>query len=73
MRHFYFGQPRTHKVPNALRRLLVRCPATAKLVPTGQTTEESLWAATPSKAGKFTCPHCDKVHSWVKKDIILAR
>ena len=29
-----------------IKRLLVRCPSTAKLTPTGQTIEEQLWADT---------------------------
>ena len=74
MARFYFDPPPTpRKAPSTLRRLLVRCPVTSKLVATGQTVEEPLWAAVPSRSGKFTCPHCDKSHSWVKKDVILAR
>ena len=70
----FFDTPmKPDKAPNTLRRLLIRCPATSKLVATGETVEEPAWAAIPSKKGKFTCPHCDKVHSWVKKDVILAR
>ena len=74
MTHFYFGPPaKRRKAPNTLRHLLVRCPATSKLVATGETIEESLWAATRRKSGKFICPHCAKPHSWVKKDVVLAR
>ena len=74
MRHLYFGTLATaRKASNTLRRLLVRCPATSKLIATGETVEEPLWAAISTKTGKFTCPHCDTVHSWVKKDVILAR
>jgi hypothetical protein len=74
MKRFYFDPPATtRKAPNTLRRLLVRCPSTSKLIATGETIEEPLWAAISSKAGKFTCPHCHKVHAWVKNDVILAR
>jgi hypothetical protein len=74
MSHFYFAEPATpRKAPTTSRRLLIRCPATSRLVATGQTIEEALWPATRSKSGKTTCPHCDKVHSWAKKDVILAR
>lgn len=74
MQHFYFQPPSTpRKTPSTMRRLLVRCPATAKLVATGEIIESSLWETTAKKSGKFTCPHCAKVHSWVKADVILTR
>jgi hypothetical protein len=74
MTRFYFDPPATpRKAPNPLRRLLIRCPATSKLVATGETIEEPLWAATANKTGKVICPHCAKPHRWVKEDIILAR
>ena len=56
-----------------IKRLLVRCPSTAKLTPTGQTIEEQLWADTKVERQKFDCPHCDQVHTWTKKDVVLAR
>jgi len=71
---FYFNPPAApRKAPSTLRRLLVRCPATSKLIATGESIEEPLWEGIATKAGTFTCPHCTKVHSWVKKDVILAR
>jgi hypothetical protein len=72
--NFYFGAPSPpRKAPCTLRRLLVRCPATSRLIATGETVEEPLWAEIPSKTGKVACPHCNKAHSWVKNDVILAR
>lgn len=56
-----------------IKRLLIRCESTAKLTPTGQTIKEELWAAAKVKAQKITCPHCHKVHTWTKKDVVLAR
>ena len=41
-----------------IKRILVRCPATAKLTATGQTVEEELWEEAKLKAHKVTCPHC---------------
>jgi endogenous inhibitor of DNA gyrase (YacG/DUF329 family) len=55
------------------KRILVRCPTTAKLTVTGQVVEEELWADKKVKAAKVTCAHCAKVHSWTKKDVVLAR
>ncbi len=56
-----------------IKRLLVRCPSTSKLTPTGQTIEEQLWADAKVKDQKFDCPHCDQIHTWNKKDVVLAR
>jgi hypothetical protein len=61
------------KTGPVIKRLLVRCPSTAKLTPTGQTIEEQLWADVKVKTQKVTCPHCHQVHSWTKKDVVLAR
>jgi hypothetical protein len=72
---YYFDKPRPRKtrINAGIKRLLVRCPATAKLAPTGQTIEEELWLVTKVKASKLACPHCRQVHSWTKKDVVLAR
>ena len=56
-----------------IKRLLVRCPATAKLTPTGKTIDELKWADAKVKSQKVDCPHCDQVHIWNKKDVVLAR
>ena len=61
------------KTGPVIKRLLVRCPSTAKLTPTGQTIEEKLWADAKVKTQKVKCPHCHLVHSWTKKDVVLAR
>lgn len=70
---FYFDPPAPRKKPNTLRRLLVRCPTTAKLAATGQTIDENLWKGVTRRSGRFTCPHCKRVHAWAKKDVLLAR
>lgn len=56
-----------------IKRVLVRCPATAKLTATGQTVDEELWGETKLKESKVVCPHCQGTHAWTKKDAILAR
>lgn len=72
---YYFEKPRPRKLTpdRVIKRLLVRCPATSKLTPTGLTIDEQLWTTTKLKASRFTCPHCRQVHSWTKKDVVLAR
>lgn len=71
--HFYFDAPKPKKAASTMRRLLVRCPTTSKLAPTGVTIDETRWAKTSRKSGKFSCPHCRSVHMWKKDDVILAR
>lgn len=56
-----------------IKRILVRCPSTGKLVATGKTVEESAWNDTKLNRPRLTCPHCRQVHSWTKKDVVLAR
>jgi hypothetical protein len=70
---YYFDKPRKRPPAVVIKRLLVRCPATAKLTPTGETTEEQLWASVKLDASKMSCPHCHQVHTWTKKDVVLAR
>lgn len=59
--------------PLVIKRILVRCPSTGKLSPTGQEVKESLWGETKLKLPRLTCPHCRQIHSWTKKDVVLAR
>ena len=56
-----------------IKRVLVRCPATAKLTATGQTVEEDTWGSAKLKQNKGTCPHCQGTHAWTKEDVVLAR
>ena len=70
---FYFEPPAPRKTKSAIRRLLVRCPTTAKLTAVGETIDVAVWESAQRKSGRFTCPHCQRVHSWVKKDVVLAR
>jgi hypothetical protein len=56
-----------------LKRILVRCPSTAKLAPTGLTIEESRFETAHWKNPKVSCPYCQRVHIWTKKDVVLAR
>ncbi len=72
---YYFDKPRPRKSTSdiVIKRILVRCPATSKLTATGKVINEQLWPETKLEASKLTCPHCQQVHSWTKKDVVLAR
>ena len=70
------GMPRRSLKPATgpvIKRILVRCPSTGKLAPTGKTIEEALWGDAKLNRPRLTCPHCRQVHSWTKKDVVLAR
>jgi len=70
----FFAPPTARKAKGPIiKRLLIRCPSTAKLAPSGQTIREELWATAKIKSSKLTCPHCRQVHTWTKKDVVLAR
>src|SRR4029077_7652041 len=56
-----------------IKRLLIRCPSTAKLTPSGQTIREDLWIKAKIKTTKLNCPHCGESHNWSKIDVCLAR
>ena len=56
-----------------IKRILVRCPSTSRLTPTGKTVEEESWEGTKLKEQKMACPHCQGTHAWTKKDVVLAR
>ncbi len=56
-----------------IKRILVRCPTTAKLAVTGLTIDEASFETARFKNPKVTCPHCLAVHVWTKKDVVLAR
>ena len=66
------ARPKTKNGP-VIKRLLVRCPSTSRLTETGQTIEEAQWATAKVKGKKFNCSHCGQVHTWAKKDVVLAR
>jgi hypothetical protein len=58
---------------SVIKRILVRCPSTGRLTPTGKTVEESAWEDTKLNRPRLSCPHCNQVHNWTKKDVVLAR
>ena len=70
-----FNLKRSLKPPTAsvVKRILVRCPSTGKLAPTGKTVKEAAWEGTKLNRPRLTCPHCHQVHTWTKKDVVLAR
>jgi len=70
------GMPRRALKPAAgpvIKRILVRCPSTGKLAPTGKTVEEAVWGETKLNRPRLNCPHCHQVHNWTKEDVVLAR
>lgn len=56
-----------------VKRILIRCPSTKKLQVTGITIEEETLDTYRFKENTVECPHCSQVHTWTKKDAVLAR
>ena len=50
-----------------IKRILIRCPSTAKLTPSGQTIREDLWAKAKVKSNNLNCPHCGQSHPGQRK------
>jgi hypothetical protein len=73
MTNFPLNRSQKTTTTPVIKRVLVRCPATGKLSPTGQTINEALWAKAKFKPARSTCPHCGEKHSWKKADAVLAR
>ena len=63
--------PSNNRRRTVIKRILVRCPSTGRLAPTGKTVEEAAWDNHQAKSPRLTCPHCDEVHNWTKKDVVL--
>jgi hypothetical protein len=73
MKNLMFARSQKPAVGPVIKRVLVRCPSTGKLSPTGQTVDEALWPKAKFKRPSPNCPHCHRGHSWKKEDVILAR
>lgn len=53
-----------------MRRIVVRCPNTQAMVPTGyRTTDCDLATLTAPKS--FRCPVCHRVHDWRASDAVV--
>jgi hypothetical protein len=59
--------------PETLRRILVRCPGTAKLFDTGLTTKATEFAAIKVTDNELPCSFCGKVHRWAQENVVLGR
>jgi hypothetical protein len=73
MSKFNLTRSATSSPGPAIKRILVRCPSTGRLAATGKTVQEAAWSDTKLNRPRLTCPHCHQVHSWTKKDVVLAR
>ena len=54
-----------------LVRVIIRCHATDRAIPTGLETVPSAWKDRPVGINKLTCPECRQVHAWTKRDAYL--
>jgi len=66
---------RSEKIPTEplVMRILVRCPATARLFVTGLTTKANTFAQIEVVDNRLTCAHCGNVHLWTQENVVLGR
>lgn len=51
--------------------IMVLCPTKRELVHTGIWMEPGAFASWPLSGLSVLCPHCNALHPWSKKDVIL--
>ena len=66
---------RSAKVPTreAMMRILVRCPRTARLFATGLETKATKFDGIRIADNKLACSFCGEVHLWTEENVVLAR
>ncbi len=54
-----------------LLRVMIRCPATGRAIPTGLTADPARWNTRPIGLNRVSCPECKQVHACSKSDAHL--
>lgn len=54
-----------------MNRILIKCPATGKLVFTGFAMDRKTFESSPIEQNAIPCPARGKEHEWQKKDAIF--
>jgi hypothetical protein len=49
-------------------RIVIRCPTTGTVVPTGLTTEQIKFNSLAGITMPVECPACHRLHQWKRKD-----
>ena len=52
-------------------RVLIECPETGELIPTGVELKEEEFAASNLRNKRVDCPECGRTHVWQIEDAIL--
>ena len=52
-------------------QIVIKCPVTGRLVPTGMGADKSSFEASSYEGNSFQCPECGNMHTWDKKDAQL--
>ena len=53
------------------RPILIRCPATQRLIPTGIVTDQRTYESGTFLNNSTQCPHCGELHTWSKENTLL--
>lgn len=54
-----------------MAQIVVKCPKSGNLVPTGKTVDREAWDTATFKDNSFVCPDCGNIHRWEKEDAQL--
>jgi hypothetical protein len=56
-----------------MHRLMIRCPATQQLIPTGVSIDEASFQTPENTLGinRVRCPHCQSMHRWSYADAVF--
>jgi hypothetical protein len=52
-------------------RLMIMCPDTKKLIPTGLSMDKHSFDASTLEDNTVRCPACGKDHTWSKSDVVF--
>ena len=56
-----------------MSKIMIKCLSTNQAVATGMVTDQPAWnkLADDWAGDAFTCPACDKLHAWIKRDAFV--
>jgi hypothetical protein len=57
-----------------MNRIVIKCPATGKMIYTGYAMDPAIFDASPiEEMDPIECPACHQTHRWTKKDARFER
>jgi endogenous inhibitor of DNA gyrase (YacG/DUF329 family) len=56
-----------------MANVVIKCPKTGKLVPTGMNMDEASFKSSSMTNNSFNCPACGETHTWNKDQASLQK